>query len=178
MMRLLVVSAFLVAWATAAWAAPAGHYFTGAVVSPRGASTTLAEQARQHALVVVVLKGIWCPVCVGQLAELSALRQRLDALGAYVVGLSTADAETNRVTAKRLALSYPILSDASHGLIGSLGLWRPRWGHPLPAIVVFDRCGNERARFEGRAPGDRPEGALLRLLKLLAAETDCGLPNA
>ena len=32
-----------------------------------------------------------------------------------------------------------LLSD--HTVLERLGLWRDDWGHPLPSLIVFDRCG-------------------------------------
>ena len=49
----------------------------------------------------------------------------------------------------------------------------------MPAIVVFDRCGDEAARWVGRGPEDRPENELFReLRKLLDERRVCEQPSA
>ena len=78
-----------------------------------------------------------------------------------LVGRTEADVAAQR------KLTMPLLSDQSTAVLRALRLWRPRWRHPLPALVVFDRCGNEVGRLEGRGPGMRPEAALLEHLKKL-----------
>jgi peroxiredoxin len=121
------------------------------------------------------MKGSWCPVCIAQLGRLGALRPRIHKLGARVVGVSTDKVAENRRAAEQARLSDPILTDADRRVVSALGLWRPDAGHPMPAIVVFDRCGTERARIEGRAPGERPEAAVIRLLEeMVTRPPSCG----
>ncbi len=139
-----------------------------------GAETSLARAADGDVLVAVILKGTWCHVCLRQLTELSRRKARLDALGVRVVGIAVEPHARTAAAEQRHALPFPILSDPDHGVVSSLGLWRPRWGHPLPSIVVFDRCGEERQRFEGRRPGLRPERALMHLLETMAKEEPKG----
>lgn len=141
--------------------------------------TSLREQAAGRALVVVVMKGHWCPVCVGQLVRLGEQRGRLNELGAFVVGLNADGPKANRIVAAQKRLVFPVLSDETHAVIERLGLWFPDAGHPMPAMVVFDRCGDEAGRLIGRSPGDRPEPQLFELLeKLRASKRACGRPNA
>jgi peroxiredoxin len=144
-----------------------------------GQETSLAAQAAQRSLVVVVMKGYWCRVCVAQLQRMGELKARLDALGATYVGLNADAPADNLEMKKKEEIDCQILSDEQHQVLDKLGLWLPRAQRPLPAIVVFDRCGDEAARWVGRRPGARPESALLRLLRKLAQEKRiCSGPNA
>ena len=144
-----------------------------------GARTSLAAAAAGHRLVVVVMKGTWCPVCIKQLRRLGALDKALKGLGVRVVGLTHESFEKASKLRKERSLKHPILSDPKHEVLSLLGLWRAQWGHPVPAMVVFDRCGKERGRISGRAPGERPERALLRFLKKLAERPErCNKINA
>jgi peroxiredoxin Q/BCP len=141
-----------------------------------GAKTSLARAAGGQRLVVVVIKGTWCPVCIGQLRSLGRRREELARLGTRVVGLSPDPHEKNKRTAEAHALAWPILADPRHRVIEALGLWREAWGHPLPAMLLFDRCGAERGRVEGRAPRDRAEETILRVLRALAQHPErCGV---
>ena len=163
-------------------AAPANEptaYRLRTLVTTAGEGTSLAEQASGRPLVVVVMKGSWCPVCIDQLRRLGALRARIHKLGARVVGVSTDAVTENRRAAEEARLSDPILTDVQHRVVSALGLWRADAGHPMPAIVVFDRCGTERARIVGRAPGERPEPAVMRLLEeMVARPPACGKRTA
>ncbi|HEU5076654.1 MAG TPA: peroxiredoxin family protein [Polyangiaceae bacterium] len=143
------------------------------------AETSLADAAGGHSLVVVVMKGHWCPVCRDQLARFASKKQELTSAGAKLVGLNTDAPAANRRMLEDEGIECPVLSDETHELVSELGLWLPREGHPLPAIVVFDRCGDEVARWVGRQPGDRPDSAVFRVLRRLAEERRaCSRPSA
>jgi len=152
---------------------------TRALRDQAGRETSLALQAAGEALVVVVMKGHWCQVCIGQLQRFQQLRQRFDSLEATVVGLNADAPELNRRMAEREGIEQPVLSDEQHRVLDELGLWLPRQSHPMPGIVVFDRCGDEAARWVGRRPGERPESAVLAVLRKLAEDKRvCDRPSA
>lgn len=141
--------------------------------------TSLAEAAGGDALVVVIMKGHWCRVCSDQLARLVEKRQDLEAVGARLVGLSADAPSVNKRMLDERGIECRVLSDEKHQVLDELGLWLPKDGHPLPAILVFDRCGEEAARWAGRQPGDRPESALFRVLRRLAEDRRaCNRPSA
>lgn len=143
-----------------------------------GKTTSLGSVARGKRLVVVVLKGTWCQVCVGQLQRLAKFERQLEKLDARVVGLTHESHAKAKAVARDSGLPFPILSDPKHEVLAALDLWRDEWGHPLPAIVVFDRCGDERGRMSGRRPGDQGEKSLLAFLKKLADKPEsCELPS-
>jgi len=144
-----------------------------------GAETSLAEAAGGQALVVVVMKGHWCRVCSDQLARFAAKQRDLGALGARLVGLSADAPVANKRMLDEQGIHARVLSDQKHELLAELGLWLPREAHPMPAIVVFDRCGDEVGRWAGRQPGDRPDNAVLRLLRRLSEDRRiCNRPSA
>src|SRR5690606_18299993 len=144
-----------------------------------GAETSLAEAAGSGALVVVVMKGHWCRVCIDQLGRLAHRQQELKALGARMVGLNADAPGVNKRMLDAQGIECRVLSDEKHQVLDELGLWLPKEGHPLPAIVVFDRCGEEAARWAGRRPGDRPESAVFRVLRRLAEDRRaCSRPSA
>lgn len=144
-----------------------------------GAETSLAETAGGHALVVVVMKGHWCRVCSDQLGRLVQKQQDLEAVGARVVGLSADAPAVNKRMLDEERIECRVLSDEKHHVLDELGLWLPKAGHPLPALLVFDRCGEEAARWAGRQPGDRHESAVFRVLRRLAEDRRaCSRPSA
>lgn len=149
------------------------------LIDTEAASTSLAAQAAGRALVVVVMKGHWCAVCRAQLHRLAALDDQLQELGASVVGLNADSYKANREVAHRESMRYELLSDPDHRVISTLGLWLPKAGHPMPALVVFDRCGLERGRIVGRRPNQRPERELFALLRKMRNEKrPCDAPKA
>jgi len=129
---------------------------------------SLSGLARGRRLVVVVMKTTSCQVCIGQLETLAKRKQALTSLGAWVVGVTHESPAKAAAVADKHALPFAVVSDPNHKVIQALGLWRARWGHPLPALVVYDRCGRERARLEGRRPGLQPDKSLLELLRKMA----------
>ena len=144
-----------------------------------GVETSLAEAAGGQALVVVVMKGHWCRVCSDQLARFVERQPELKVLGARVIGLNADAPAVNKRMLDEQRIAGRVLSDETHQVLTELGLWLPREGHALPAIVVFDRCGNEVARWVGRQPGERPESAVFRVLRRLAEDKRaCGRPSA
>jgi hypothetical protein len=152
----------LVVGSPVARAADPNPYTLPALVNRDGARTSLARIADGHRLVVVVMKGAWCLVCMGQLQRLGAMEDLLDQRETRFVGVAV-EAATGAAPAG------PIARDPDHAVVAGLGLWRPEVGHPMPALVLFDRCGVERARAVGRGPGQRPEPALLGVLDTLVA---------
>ena len=75
-------------WGTAEAADP---WAETPVLGPTGRVTSLAEVAGGDRLVVVVMKGSWCGVCVEQLRRLGQHRAALAALETRVVGLVVED---------------------------------------------------------------------------------------
>jgi peroxiredoxin Q/BCP len=142
------------------------------------ALTSLAEYASSRRLIVVVMKGTWCPVCIGQLRRLADLEKELTKLGATVIGLSTDSVERCRKAAFDHQLPFAILSDPDREVVSALKLWRAEWGHPMPSLIVFDRCGIERGRIVGRSPDERAEPALLSLLRSIAHKPERCTGNA
>lgn len=154
-------------------------YHRSVLVDQDDVRTSLAMAAGGQTLVVVVMKGHWCRVCIAQLERLCELEQQLTALDARLVGLNADAPALNRRMRDENAIDCPVLSDESHEVLSALGLWLPRSQHPLPALLVFDRCGDEAARWVGRSPADRPERALIRIVRKLAEEKRvCERPSA
>lgn len=140
--------------------------------------TSLAEAAGGHSLVVIVMKGHWCQVCRDQLARFALRKQELTSAGAKMVGLNADAPAVNRRMLEDEGIECRVLSDEKHEVLSELGLWLPREGQPLPAIVVFDRCGDEVARWAGRQPGERPDNAVFRVLRRVAEERRaCSRPS-
>lgn len=174
---LLLTGALL--WPTSSALAGDAAYELEALADTRGRSTSLRRQARGQRLVVVTIKGTWCKVCIEQLTRLQKIRHALAERGARVVALSSERPKQHASAAKRYDLRMPLLSDPKRRVLRKLGLWLERPAHPMPAMVVFDRCGRERGRQLGRRPGARREKQLLAFLdELVKAPANCHEPSA
>jgi peroxiredoxin len=161
--ELLLLGAGLV-WAPLA-AASVSPYTRRGLLDQNGSDRSLAEVAAGKTLVLVVMKGHYCAVCRAQLARLEAISRRFRRLGARLAALNADPFEANRAIAEKYAFSMPILSDRDHAVSEGLRLWHAQAGHPMPAIVVFDACGSEVSRSVGRGLDDRPEAALIALVR-------------
>lgn len=146
---------------------------------PDGEPTSLGAAAAGSRLLVVVMKSTHCPVCLAQLRRLEQHAARLKEFGVKVVGLSHETHQECARAQQRARLHTVLLSDPNRTVLAGLGLWREDFGHPMPALVIFDRCGAERGRLVGRSPNQRPEPALFELLEALRKNPEgCRRPNA
>ena len=159
--------------------APFDLWRSAVLTGPDGKGTSLAAHAGSGRLVVVTMKGHWCPVCLGELAHLASVRDRLGALKTRVVGVNADTYRANAEAARHVGIPWPILSDPQHRVLDALNLWLPDAGMPMPGIVVFDECGKERGRFVWRRPGQSDEKPVIALLeKIAAAPPRCSEANA
>ena len=155
-----------------AWAGGPAVYQAPVLLDHAGVTTSLRAEASGDRLLVVIMKGTWCPVCVEQIQRFEQSAQ-ITQLGTRVVGLTTDGLQAIEVLQPSLN-SRLLADDNTRTVVSGLGLWRSDWGHPLPAILLFDRCGQERARWLGRSPSLAPDGNVLTALEGLAAEPeDC-----
>lgn len=105
-------------------------------------SLALARPPTGQTQVVVVMKNAGCPVCVEQLTRLREAR-----LPANLMGITHESSEAAAVASQQTGVS--VYSHAPG--IRSMGLLRD--GYALPAVVVYDPCGDETGRIVGRRPG-------------------------
>lgn len=118
--------------------------------------------------VVVVMKRADCPVCLAEIAALQAQQATLDA---RLVAVTHEGPDQARIAAARSGIE--VIPD--RGWIERHGLFEPAWGHPRPAVVLFDRCGREAGRILGRGPG-RVAAPAVVALRARIVEAPCGGP--
>ncbi len=94
--------------------------------------------------VVVVMKSASCAVCARQMRQLKQAE-----LGVSLMGI-THDPSEAAVRVSN-ATGVPTYSHAAG--IRAMGLYRADLGMATPAVVVYDRCGDEVGRLVGRGPG-------------------------
>lgn len=129
-------------------------------VLPDGDRIALDEIAPGRSVAVVVMKAPWCTVCQRQLKRISNRLDDVQSADGAVVGLTTAEAKTNRRLTERLDLGFPILGEPSKRLHKRLGLWRPDDCHAIPGVVFLDESGTIKDVHRGRYPG-KPQGEFI-----------------
>lgn len=117
--------------------------------------------------VVVVMKTARCPVCATQLKTLHGAE-----LGAPVVGIT----HEGRAAAAAVTRLLGVRTYSHPAGIAAMGLWLPEAGMAMPAVVVFDKCGDEAGRLVGRRPGVDVTEQVRGLVKKANAVASCDAP--
>lgn len=116
-------------------------------------------------VMLVFYRGDWCPYCNGQLVSFARKFGEFGARGAQVAAVSVDPPDHNLAMVRKLALPFPLLSDARGELARRYGLWDAGEGVAMPAIVVVDRTGEVRYLYAGADFADRPgDGEILAAL--------------
>jgi thiol-disulfide isomerase/thioredoxin len=113
-------------------------------------------------VLVVNFWATWCPPCLEEMPELSALQQKYRAQGLVIVGISTDDAAKVQQFARSSPVSYPLLSGdyAAMTLAEQLGNDQSA----LPYTVLLRRDGSIASGRFGRLNIEALEHALQPLL--------------
>lgn len=114
---------------------------------------------------VVVYRGLHCPICKQYLTRLEALKARFDGLGIDVVAVSGDPEEKARAMADALGLSVPVGYDLSTEQMRALGVYisAPRGPRetdrpfPEPAVFVINEEGRLHIVNISNAPFARPD---------------------
>lgn len=72
-----------------------------------------------------------------------------------MIALSADTPETARMTVRDLAITYPVLSDASRTYIREYNVLHPQEGIARPSMFLVDRAGVIRWRFVGMSASER-----------------------
>ena len=127
---------------------------------------------------VVVYRGLHCPICKKYLRKLEELKERFHGLGVDVVAVSGDPEEKARKTAEELALTVPVGYGLTTGQMKALGLYisAPRGPQetdrpfPEPAVFVINGEGRLHIVDISNAPFARPDlEALLGGLEFIRA---------
>jgi peroxiredoxin len=138
-------------------------------------------------LVVLFIRGRWCPFCVGQMEAMSSIASLIVEAGASVVAVSPQIEKQAFFMHNQHRLAFPLLVDTHNQLARQFGLvYRvpeeqqrlysrtfvnlpfvngdPSWGLPIPATFVIDRDGGILYASANEDYTNRPEP-----LEILAA---------
>lgn len=140
-------------------------------------SASLLDKGR---LVLLFIRGRWCPFCVGQMEAMSAIATEIGAAGASVVAVSPQTEKQAFFMHNQHRLAFPLLVDAYNQLARQFGLvYRvpdeqqalysrtfvnlpfangdSSWELPIPATYVIDRDSSILFASANEDYTDRPE---------------------
>ena len=117
---------------------------------------------------IVVYRGLHCPICKSYLAKIESLKDKFDALGTNILFVSGDNAEKAKAFADEMALTLPVAHDLSVEQMKQLGLYvseaRPSETDrpfPEPALFVVNEKGQAHIVDISNAPFVRPELELI-----------------
>jgi peroxiredoxin len=145
-----------------------------------GKAVSSAILLAQGRLVLLFIRGRWCPFCVGQLEAMSYIAAEIRAAGASLVAVSPQTEKQAFFMRDQHKLAFPLLVDAHNqlarqfGLVYRIpeeqqGLYRSTfvnlpfangddsWELPIPATFVVDRDGRILFASANEDYTDRPE---------------------
>lgn len=134
------------------------------LVLPNEEKITVDQIAPGRATAIVVMKAPWCNVCKRQLKALSDHLDDAQSVNGQIVGLSTADAATNKKLADQLGLNFPILGDPSKAFLEEVELYREGACHAIPGVIFVDGDGRVASVRKGRYPGQSQDKMILQML--------------
>jgi peroxiredoxin len=137
------------------------------LASSAGGSLSLKTALAQGPVALIFVRSAeWCPFCRRQLADLQAARAEIEAAGVQLIAVSYDAPATGVAAAKKLGLTYPLLSDPDSQVITAYGLLNHEatgkgTGIAHPVAFIIDRQGVIRAKLMRDNYRDRPESAEL-----------------
>ena len=108
---------------------------------PGGQFVTLSEYRGHKHVVLVFYPLAFSRVCSHQLPGVEKEMPRYEAMGAVVLGVSVDSHHANEAFAKRLGLSFPLLSDFHHEASLAYGVFLPEKRYSSRATFVIDKHG-------------------------------------
>jgi len=145
-----------------------------------GLPVSSADLLGEGRLVVLFIRGRWCPFCVGQMEAMNYIVAEVEAAGASLVAVSPQTEKQAFFMRDQHKLAFPLLVDAGNQLARQFGLvyrvpeeqqglYRntfvnlpfvngdSSWELPIPATFVLDRDGTILFASANEDYTDRPE---------------------
>jgi peroxiredoxin len=157
-----------------------------------GKLVSSADLLSRGPLVLMFIRGRWCPFCVGQMETMNAIAEEIKSAGAEMVAISPQTEKQAFFMRDQHKLRFPLLVDAHNALARQFGLvYRvPKeqqeiytrtfvnlpfvngdgsWELPIPATYVIDRDSTILFGSAKEDYTDRPEP--LEILSILEAKS-------
>jgi peroxiredoxin len=127
------------------------------LATSEGTTVSLSELRSSGPVVLVFYRGSWCPWCKGQLGRFQQQLPEIEGEHARVVAISVDPPEKSRELAKKLSLTFPLLSDPDGKVAAAYGVFDAGAGYNKPATVIVGKNGVVRYRYVGEGFRDRVE---------------------
>lgn len=111
-----------------------------------GRQVALSAELAKGPVVLVFVRGGWCPFCAITLRAYDAILPGLVRAGASLVAISPETPANVRVTAERHSLRFPLLSDAGLAVATAYGLV---WSMDAELRGVYQKFGHDVPRING-----------------------------
>jgi peroxiredoxin len=108
---------------------------------PGGQPFTLSEYRGRKNVVLVFFPLAFSPMCAHQLPQVQKESTRFDNLDAVVFGISVDSHHANDAFAKKLGLTFPLLSDFGREVSSAYGVLNASRGTSGRALFVIDKQG-------------------------------------
>ncbi len=116
-----------------------------------GASVQLSDQIGKYPVLLIFVRGDWCPGCHMMLRTYEKNHERFRSRGVHVIGIGPDSVEVNRDMVARIGVGYQLLSDATQEVSQRYGVVYENpaieavvdyaEGIPLPASFLVDIHG-------------------------------------
>ena len=123
---------------------------------PGGQPFMLSEYRGNKNLVLAFYPLAYSPLCSHQLPEIQREIARFHALDAEVLGISVDSWYANQEFARKLGVSFPLLSDFDRAACAAYGVLVPERGYSRRALFVVDKAGRVLWREIAPTPTDIP----------------------
>jgi len=123
---------------------------------PGGQPFTLSEYRGNRNLLLVFYPLAFSPICSHQLPELQRVLARFRALDTEVLGISVDSWYANQEFARKLNVSFPLLSDFDRAACAAYGVLVPERGYSRRALFVVDKQGRVLWREIAPTPTEIP----------------------
>ena len=126
---------------------------------------------RERCQLIVVYRGLHCPMCVDYFHSLSARKSEFDAIEIDIVGMSSDPRDRAETFVGKTGATFPVTYGLSLDQMRALGLYisapkaQPETDRPFaePGMFLVNRAGQIHSVDISSVPWSRPEpGALLR----------------
>lgn len=106
----------------------------------------------------------WCPFCRAQLQSLQKSLKDIEATGVQLISVSYDPPATLAAAAKKLGVTFPMLSDTGSKVIDAYGIRNQEAtgrgvGIPHPVVFILDQQGTIRVKLMRDGYRTRPESA-------------------
>lgn len=120
----------------------------------QGASVRLSDYRGRHPVLLIFVRGDWCPGCHMMLRTYDKHHERFRSRGVHVLGIGPDSVDVNRDMVRRIGVGYRLLADSSQEVSQRYGVVYENpaiemvvdyaEGIPLPASFLVDVAGTVR----------------------------------